>query len=92
MSDGLARRNVKVVLSSETSEVFGLVKSNLMKAGAPIPINDVWIASHGLETGSVVITYDKHSKNSRVASVGNELTPSLIKPFDRLAMSIWVHL
>ena len=30
------------------------------KAGTPIPINDVWIASHAMETGSVVITYDKH--------------------------------
>ncbi len=62
MSDGLARRIVEIVLSSETWEVFGLLKSNLMKAGALIPINDVWIASHGLETGSVVITYDKHFK------------------------------
>lgn len=46
--------------SKETAEVFGMVKNSLKKAGTPIPINDVWIASHALETGSIVITYDKH--------------------------------
>jgi len=46
--------------TSETAEIFGLVKSNLKKAGTPLPINDVWIASHAIETGSVVITYDAH--------------------------------
>ena len=45
---------------SETAEIFGMVKNSLKKAGTPIPINDVWIASHALETGSVLITHDKH--------------------------------
>jgi len=48
--------------TSETSEVFGLVKNNLKKAGTPLPINDVWIASHAIETGSTIITYDSHFK------------------------------
>jgi tRNA(fMet)-specific endonuclease VapC len=48
--------------TSETAEVFGLLKSSLRKAGTLVPINDVWIASHGMETGSTVITYDKHFK------------------------------
>lgn len=46
--------------TSETAEIFGLVKNTLKKAGTPLPINDVWIASHALETGSVVVTYDSH--------------------------------
>ncbi len=46
--------------TNETSEVFGIVKTDLKKQGKPIPINDVWIASHTLETGSVLITFDKH--------------------------------
>jgi tRNA(fMet)-specific endonuclease VapC len=46
--------------TNETSEVFGIIKSELKKQGKPIPINDVWIAAHTLETGSVLITYDKH--------------------------------
>lgn len=46
--------------TNETSEVFGIIKSELKKQGKPIPINDVWVAAHALETGSVLITYDKH--------------------------------
>ena len=46
--------------SNETAEVFGMVKTSLRQAGTPIPINDVWIASHALEAGAVVVTYDKH--------------------------------
>jgi len=46
--------------TNETSEVFGNIKSELKKQGKPIPINDVWIAAHTLETGSVLVTYDKH--------------------------------
>lgn len=44
----------------ETSEVFGKVKNSLKQAGTPLPINDIWIASHALETGSVLVTYDNH--------------------------------
>ncbi len=45
-----------------TAEIFGEIKNFLKKSGTPIPINDVWIASHTVETGSVVITYDNHFK------------------------------
>ena len=46
--------------TQETADIFGTVKNSLKLAGTPIPINDVWIASHALETGSVIVTYDKH--------------------------------
>lgn len=46
--------------TTETAEIFGLVKNSLKKVGTPLPINDVWIAAHALETGSVVVTYDSH--------------------------------
>ena len=46
--------------SQETSQIFAEIKYNLKKAGTPIPINDVWIAAHTFETGSVLITYDAH--------------------------------
>ncbi len=44
----------------ETSLLFGHLKNNLKKAGTPLPINDVWIGAHTMETGSVLITYDRH--------------------------------
>ena len=46
--------------TTETAEVFGLVKASLAKAGTPIPVHDVWIAAQALQTGSVLITYDRH--------------------------------
>ena len=44
----------------ETADVFGLIMASLKKSGTPIPINDVWIAAHALETGSILVTYDDH--------------------------------
>ena len=49
-----------LVASAETAEIFGKIKHELKTTGTPIPINDVWIASHTLETGSVLLTYDIH--------------------------------
>jgi tRNA(fMet)-specific endonuclease VapC len=55
--------SVKILnATAETAEIFGLVKQDLKKAGTPLPINDVWIAAHTLETGSTLVTYDSHFK------------------------------
>lgn len=57
----LSKPPVKILnATTETAEVFGELKNALKQAGTPLPINDVWIASHGIETGSVIITYDQH--------------------------------
>lgn len=48
--------------TEETSEIFGEIKCNLKREGRPIPINDIWIASHAIESGSILITYDVHFK------------------------------
>ena len=59
----LRKPSVKILnATSETAEVFGMVKQDLKKAGTPLPINDVWIAAHTLETGSTLVTYDGHFK------------------------------
>lgn len=47
-------------VSRETASIYSEVKHYLDKKGTPIPVNDLWIASHSIETGSVLITYDKH--------------------------------
>lgn len=47
-------------VTRETGEFWSNVRRQLRKNGTPIPINDVWIAAHALETGSVLITYDHH--------------------------------
>lgn len=48
--------------TEETSEIFGEIKCNLKRKGIPIPINDIWIASHAIESGSILITCDAHFK------------------------------
>lgn len=59
----LRKPTVKILnATSETAKVFGMVKQGLKKAGNPLPINDVWIAAHALETGSTLVTYDSHFK------------------------------
>ncbi len=57
----LAKPGVSVLeATGETAEYFGMIKAALKKAGRPIPLNDVWIAAHALETASVLVTYDAH--------------------------------
>ncbi len=46
--------------SIETSRIFSEIKYALKKSGSPIPINDVWIASHAIESGAELVTYDHH--------------------------------
>ena len=47
-------------VTRETSDYFGRIKDSLRKNGTPLPLNDIWIAAQCLETGAVLITYDKH--------------------------------
>lgn len=48
--------------TEETASIFSEIKLQLKQAGTPIPINDVWIAAHSIETGSVLISFDSHFK------------------------------
>ena len=57
----LEKPTVKIMMASpETADIFGWLKHQLKLAGTPIPINDVWIAAHAIETGSMLITFDSH--------------------------------
>ncbi len=57
----LKRPTVRVLAATkETAEVFAEIKNTLKRAGTPLPLNDVWIAAHAVETGSVVVTFDSH--------------------------------
>jgi tRNA(fMet)-specific endonuclease VapC len=58
-----SRSTVKILnATEETSEIFATIKHALTKTGTPIPINDIWIASHAIETGSLLVTNDGHFK------------------------------
>jgi len=59
----LAKPTVQVLDASiETAEMFAMIKDTLRKLGKPLPINDVWIAAHTMETASLLVTYDLHFK------------------------------
>lgn len=47
-------------VSKDTAEIFGEIKYSLMRAGTPLPINDIWIAACAIESGAVIISYDDH--------------------------------
>ncbi len=67
--DGVITLDVTI----ETSEIFGEIKAELSKKGKMIPINDIWIAAHAIETGSKLITYDVHFKNINGLRIWEEL-------------------
>jgi tRNA(fMet)-specific endonuclease VapC len=69
LKDGI--RTIDVTI--ETSEIFGEIKSELSKKGKMIPLNDIWIAAHTIETGSKLLTYDAHFKNITRLRVWDEL-------------------
>ncbi len=57
----LAKPRVSVLeATAETADYFGMIKAALKKSGQPIPVNDIWIAAHALETASVLLTFDPH--------------------------------
>ncbi len=59
----LKKPTVKILHTTmETAEIFGRLKTTLKKNGTPVPIIDVWIASHSIETGSFLLTFDSHFK------------------------------
>ncbi len=63
LNEFLDQSSVKLLeVSFETASIFGSLKHDLKKEGTPIPLNDVWIASQSIETGSVLVTLDAHFK------------------------------
>lgn len=57
----LGRPTVEVLpVHRETGDCFGRIKHALKGKGAPIPVNDVWLAAQCMENGSVLVTYDRH--------------------------------
>jgi tRNA(fMet)-specific endonuclease VapC len=57
----LSKPGVQIIeVSMETAEIFGEIKNALRTKGTMIPLNDIWIAAHTIETGSKLITFDLH--------------------------------
>jgi predicted nucleic acid-binding protein len=59
--------------TTETAQIYSALLLDLKHRGTPIPTHDIWIAAIAIETGSVVITYDKHFLNITKARVWREI-------------------
>lgn len=47
-------------VSLTTADHYGSLAAMLRAKGTPIPTNDIWIASHALERGVPVVSFDGH--------------------------------
>jgi len=43
-----------------TSDRYGRIAAALRRKGRPIPTNDIWIAAHAMESGSELLSFDRH--------------------------------
>ena len=70
----LNKEGVRIIdVSIETSEIFGEIKSELSRKEKMIPLNDIWIAAHAIETGAKLVTHDAHFKNISGLRLWDEL-------------------
>jgi tRNA(fMet)-specific endonuclease VapC len=58
--------------TDETIEIFSDIFSSLKKAGKPIPVHDIWIAALAIETGSILVHFDKHFEEVEKARLWGE--------------------
>ncbi|MFP4527526.1 MAG: PIN domain-containing protein [Candidatus Kapaibacterium sp.] len=75
LEDFLNKDHVESVeVSLKTASIFAKIKNFLKTSGKPIPINDVWIASHCFELDASLITYDTHFLNIPELKIWDEVT------------------
>ncbi len=46
-----------------SADHYGFISTALKSKGTPIPTNDIWIASHAMESGAPLVSFDAHFKN-----------------------------
>lgn len=64
LHDFLEKETIKIVdATHRTAKIFGNIKNELRQKAKMIPVNDIWIAAHTIETNSTLITFDKHFTN-----------------------------
>ena len=64
LHDFLEKATVRIIdVTHGTAKIFGVVKNELRQKAKMIPVNDIWIAAHAIETDSTLLSYDKHFTN-----------------------------
>lgn len=60
LTEFLGEPFVKVVpVSADVARQYGRVYSALRRSGAPIPVNDMWIAAATIDQGACLLTFDR---------------------------------
>lgn len=60
----LSKTGVSIIeIDKEIAFRYGFITKKLRKQGTPIPTNDIWIAASTMDTGSILLSSDKHFKN-----------------------------
>ncbi len=49
-----------LAVTSETARIYGQLWAACKQQGRPAPVNDLWIASHAVQTDAILVTYDRH--------------------------------
>lgn len=61
LDDFLSKPGVSIVeISKGIAFRYGFITKELRKQGTPIPTNDIWIAASTMDTGSILVSSDKH--------------------------------
>ena len=47
-------------VTMSTAVRFGLIAAALRKSGTPIPVDDIWISAHAMESGTDLLSFDAH--------------------------------
>ena len=64
LDDFLSKPGVSIVeINKEIAFRYGFITKKLRKQGTPIPTNDIWIAASAMDSGSILLSSDKHFKN-----------------------------
>ena len=57
----VSRLRIEIIdVTAEVARKYAIIYLALMRKGAKIPINDVWIAACCMEVGGTLLTRDKH--------------------------------
>ncbi len=63
LDDFLSKSGVSIVeINKSIAFRYGFITKILRKHGTPIPTNDIWIAASAMDTGSIILSSDKHFK------------------------------
>ena len=63
LDEFLSKPGISIIsINKEIAFRYGFITKELRKKGTPIPTNDIWIAASTMDTGSILLSSDKHFK------------------------------